>query len=247
MSNQKFNKLYPLLSLIFSLPVLAQNPERITAIHFNKGKVERIYMAPGLATALTFPCDLDEATVGRDEDLKAKVSPTSKRHLSLFLATSVSLPTNLIVRCGDKQELYVFDVVPSVINHQDVLRITGSYGGAGLKDNHIQLIDSDQRGREQFEQKRSRQRIDPKTIVLKDSSESYKPPTKHPVIVERKKPEQIVDAPIDTDLKSLESRRSTVIIVDQPQLIEERVRTQEKDEFKRNLNGHDIVTNGSEK
>ena len=127
MTNLKLTNAIPVL-LLASI-ASAQTPNRITAINFDKSRVERLYMAPGLASALTFPCDLDEATVGRDEDLKAKMSPTTKRQLTLFLNSSASLPTNLIVRCGDRQEPFVFDVVPSRNSHQDVVRITGGVVG----------------------------------------------------------------------------------------------------------------------
>lgn len=252
MKNLKPNKLLPLLLLLAST-ANAQVPDRIRAIHFNKGKVERIYMAPGLATALTFPCDLDEATVGRDEDLKAKVSPTSKKQLTLFLNSSASVPTNMIVRCGDKQELFVFDVVPSKSIHQDVLRITGSYGGASAKQADLKLIDSDETKRNEHEARKEKRRIDPSKVVIMESSESWKPKSKKPVVIERSKPETYiapqpravaeVATPVATtpELQALENRRPTVFMASKPELIETQTRDEIREELKRSVTQKEIV------
>ncbi len=234
----------------------AQAPSRITAIHFDKGKVERIYMAPGLATAVTFPCDLDEATTGRDEDLKAKVSPTSKRQLTLNLSNAASLPTNLIVRCGDRQELFVFDVIPSRKSHQDVVRITGTYGGAERRDDHaggkLQLIDDDQKAKELHEAKKQKRRINPATVVEVESSDTWKPKAKVQRIVEKSAPQEIIPEPapapkapepevaLAPEVKALDQKRQTAIMVQKPQLVEENQRQEAREEFKRALTGVDL-------
>lgn len=109
-------------------------PQRIRSIHFDKGKVEKIYMAPGLVTTLIFRCDIDEVIIGSSEDLKAVQSETSKKRINLFVNSATSMPTNLVVGCGKSNTMYVFDVIPSEVSHQDIVSIFGSYGGPGFLD-----------------------------------------------------------------------------------------------------------------
>jgi hypothetical protein len=52
------------------------------------------------------------------------------------------LPTNLIVRCINNADPYVFDVFPSKSDNQDYLKITSSIGGPELADSKLQLVNS---------------------------------------------------------------------------------------------------------
>lgn len=116
------------LSMLISAIAEAE-PKRISAIAVNQAKVQSIRLTPGLASVVLFPCEIDEAIIGRNEDLKATVSPTTKRNLILHLAKGSSLSTNLIVRCGDEEIPFVFDVIPSRAVHQDLVRVASRYGG----------------------------------------------------------------------------------------------------------------------
>ena len=121
----------------------SQAEDRIRAMHFDKSRVEKVYVSPGLATLMIFPCEINEAIVGQEQGLKAVVSPTSKKQVTLFCSSSASLTTNLIVRCGGKTDPFVFDVVVSHVHHQDVLKVTGSFSGPVVNDDAgMTLVDS---------------------------------------------------------------------------------------------------------
>jgi hypothetical protein len=50
----------------------------------------------------------------------------------------------LIVRCGSRS--FVFDLIPSKKTHQDLVRISGSYGAPEAEDIGAVLIDSSEKG-----------------------------------------------------------------------------------------------------
>jgi hypothetical protein len=107
--------------------------DRIETTRFDRSAVKTIYLAPGLGSIILFPCPLLEVFVGRSEDLKAQISPSDKKTLFLNLKLNSSLPTNMITRCEGERNVYVFDVLPSRMKHQDVVDIRSSFGGPGLK------------------------------------------------------------------------------------------------------------------
>lgn len=115
---------------LFSVSALAH--ERIQSMRFDKSQVQRIYLAPGLGSIVLFPCGLQEVFIGRGEDLKAQISPNDKRTLFLNLKLNSSLPTNVIVKCTPEKSIFVFDVIPSRIRHQDLVEIRSSYGRPNL-------------------------------------------------------------------------------------------------------------------
>ena len=124
-----------LLFVINLIPVLAfSNPDRIQSMRFDKSKVERIYLAPGLGSVVLFPCSLQEVFIGRSEDLKVQISPNDKRTLFLNLKLNSSLPTNVIVKCEVDKNIFVFDVIPSKSKHQDLVEIRSSFGRPNAKD-----------------------------------------------------------------------------------------------------------------
>ena len=124
-----------LLFAINLIPVFVlANPERIQSMRFDKSKVERIYLAPGLGSVVLFPCSLQEVFIGRSEDLKVQISPNDKRTLFLNLKLNSSLPTNVIVKCEVDKNIFVFDVIPSKSKHQDLVEIRSSFGRPNAKD-----------------------------------------------------------------------------------------------------------------
>lgn len=102
--------------------------ERIQSTRFDRSQVKRIFLAPGLGSIILFPCALVETFVGRSEDLKAQISPNDRKTLFLNLKLNSSLPTNLIARCEADKAVFVFDVIPSQVKHQDVVEIRNYYG-----------------------------------------------------------------------------------------------------------------------
>lgn len=102
--------------------------KRIKAIAFNKGKVQKIFVAGGMSSLITFNCDINEMITGNSEQVTLKPLITNKKQMIITLAQEASQPTNIFVKCGQKIDPYIFDVIPSRTNHQDYLKINLSYG-----------------------------------------------------------------------------------------------------------------------
>lgn len=122
-------------NLLFAISFISVNvvaQERIQSMRFDKSQVQRIYLAPGLGSIVLFPCGLQEVFIGRGEDLKAQISPNDKKTLFLNLKLNSSLPTNVIVKCSPEKSIFVFDVIPNRIKHQDLVEIRSSYGRPNL-------------------------------------------------------------------------------------------------------------------
>lgn len=104
-------------------------PERISKIQKDLTQVDRIYLAPGLVSVIELPQPVIEVRIGNPQAVKVQVSTVSPRELTIYLTQASIPPTNLIVRT-DKRA-FVFDVIPSRANHQDVIRITSGHTGFG--------------------------------------------------------------------------------------------------------------------
>lgn len=105
--------------------------ERISTISHNLAKVDKIYVAAGLVSVLEFPQNIIEVRVGDLSSVKVAISQVSPKEMTVYLSSSASKATNIIVRAEKK--VYVFDIVPSISNHQDYVRIRGSFGQAQVK------------------------------------------------------------------------------------------------------------------
>lgn len=114
-------------NFLFVVSALGQ-VERIQSTRFDRSQVMRIYLAPGLGSLVLFPCALVEVFVGRGEDLKAQISPSDKKTLFLNLKLNSSLPTNMIAKCEPERNVFVFDVIPSKSQHQDLVDIRNVFG-----------------------------------------------------------------------------------------------------------------------
>lgn len=100
--------------------------ERISSINHNLSSVDKIYVAAGLASVLEFPKNIVEVRVGDSQSVKALISQVSPKELTIYLSSTASKASNLIVRADKK--VYVFDIVPSTNSHQDYVKIKGSFG-----------------------------------------------------------------------------------------------------------------------
>lgn len=130
-------KLLFVISIISNV-VQAESVERIGSIRFNKGSVERIYLAAGMGSVVLLPCGIEEVFVGRSDDLKVQISPNDKKTLFLNLKLNASLPTNVIIKCEIDKNVFVFDVIPSKTRHQDLVEIRSHFGRPNRKDLIIQ-------------------------------------------------------------------------------------------------------------
>jgi hypothetical protein len=119
---------------------VAKTPPRISSHIVDLGEVHKVYLAQGLASVIQLPYPITEAKVGAPESVQALVSKTLPSELTLILKTAGAQPTNLIVRCGSRT--FVFDIIPSHKTHQDLVRISGSYGAPERADMGAVLLDS---------------------------------------------------------------------------------------------------------
>ena len=112
---------------IILLSIAYASDERISAIHKDLGKETKVSIAPGLVSVLEFPQAITEVRVGHPGVLKAQISSVSPRELTLTLSGGGMVATNLIVRA--ERRVFVFDIVPSRVSHQDYVKIRGGFGG----------------------------------------------------------------------------------------------------------------------
>lgn len=115
-------------SLFLSL-AFAQT-ERISTVNHNLAKVDKIYIAAGLVSVLEFPQNIIEVRVGDVSSVKVAISQVSPKEMTVYLSSSASKATNLIVRAEKK--IYVFDIIPSKSNHQDYVKIRGNFGSPSM-------------------------------------------------------------------------------------------------------------------
>lgn len=124
----------------------AKGPARISSGLLNLAEVHKIYLAHGLAAVVQLPYPITEVKVGSPEDVQVQISKTLPSELTLVLKREASRGTNLIARCGSRT--FVFDLIPSKKTHQDLVRISGSYGAPELSDMGAVLIESSEKGSE---------------------------------------------------------------------------------------------------
>jgi hypothetical protein len=115
-------------------------PRRITSRLVDLGEVHKIFVAQGLAAVVQLPYPITEVKVGSPDDVHTQISKTLPSELTLILKKAGAPPTNLIVRCGLRT--FVFDLIPSRKTHQDLVRISGTYGGPAPEELGATLLDS---------------------------------------------------------------------------------------------------------
>lgn len=116
--------------------VFAQT-ERISSVNHNLSSVDKVYIAAGLASVVEFPKNIIEVRVGDNQSVKALISQVSPKELTIYLSSTASKASNLIVRADKK--VYVFDIVPSTTNHQDYVKIKGSFGSPNYNGAYTKL------------------------------------------------------------------------------------------------------------
>lgn len=112
-----------MLKIVFSLFLIsyAFGVERITEKTASRDKVMKIYLSPGRSSILEYPCHITKAVSGAGEDIELVVGSSQANEIDIWLKSSRSQPTNLIVRCQER--VFVSDIIPSKINHQDYVKI----------------------------------------------------------------------------------------------------------------------------
>ncbi len=108
------------------IPLVCAGSSRISSTHLDLAKSEKIMISPGLVSVIEFPQNIIEVRVGNPRSVKAIISQNSPKELTVYLSTSASIPTNMIVRA--EKRIFVFDIVPSRTNHQDYVKVQGAFG-----------------------------------------------------------------------------------------------------------------------
>lgn len=138
-------------NLIF--PFAFAQTERVSSVNHNLSTVDKIYVAAGLASVIEFPKNIIEVRVGDSQSVKALISQVSPKELTVYLSSTAAKASNLIVR-ADKI-VYVFDIVPSTTNHQDYVKIKGSFGAptynASISHLHSGKIEPQTRTKAKFQ------------------------------------------------------------------------------------------------
>ena len=117
-----------------------QPPKRISAQIVDLGKVQSIYMVPGMATMIEIPGKITGIRMGNPDLVKYFRPDHPENEVTLILRSGQKTPTNLIILAQTKK--YIFDIIPSKKLHQDSLQIVGEFGGAELNESQMELIDS---------------------------------------------------------------------------------------------------------
>jgi hypothetical protein len=115
-------------------------PLRISSRLIDLGEVHKIFLSQGLVSVIQLPYPVTEVKVGSPDDIQTQISKTLPSELTLLLKRADAKATNLIARCGT--HTFVFDLIPSHKTHQDLVRISGSYGSPSANYNGAILIDS---------------------------------------------------------------------------------------------------------
>lgn len=111
---------------IFPFFANAQEIPRLGKISFNKSEVQKVFIAEGRSTILKFPCNVKTYSAGPTNDIEAALNDRDSQLLEVWLGKIKAQPAGLKVFCNES--FFAFDIVPSTIQHQDVLEIKSSYG-----------------------------------------------------------------------------------------------------------------------
>ena len=111
--------------------------DRVSTVNHNLSTVDKIYVAAGLASVIEFPKNIIEVRVGDSQSVKVLISQVSPKELTIYLSSTASKASNLIVRADKK--VYVFDIVPSTNNHQDYVKIKGAFGSPSYNGSYSNL------------------------------------------------------------------------------------------------------------
>lgn len=138
-------------------------PRRIQSVLFDKGAPHKVFLNPGLASVVNFPCFVADSFLGSDAEVLVKFSPTTKKSLYLSLRSTASRPTNLLVRCEDQATYFVLDLIPSQAVHQDVLEIRATFGRPTFAEGELSEIKTEKA----TEAAKKSEKPKPRIIVMK--------------------------------------------------------------------------------
>ena len=111
------------LVLISLFTVTSFARDRISDLNAKRYQPNPIYLSTGLVSILNFPCEVEMVIVGNEVDAKALISPSDKKIVIVIISRVSAQATNLVAKCQNRKKHFVFDLVPSRTNHQDVVYI----------------------------------------------------------------------------------------------------------------------------
>lgn len=79
-----------------------------------------VYLRPGLASVFFFKNAVSEIRIGNPNYVKTVISSNKNNEVTVYLLSSSSQPTNVIVASG--KDTYVIDIVPSNTQHFDIVK-----------------------------------------------------------------------------------------------------------------------------
>ena len=114
--------------ILFALTLISvnANARRVAERIIDQSKVDEIYVAPGLATSLELPENVVEVSTGAPQIFKIVISQVLPNEIIINLGNVKPFKTNLIVRTV--RRTLVFDLIPNLSKHQDLVIIRDSYG-----------------------------------------------------------------------------------------------------------------------
>ena len=112
---------------------------RIENFEIDRKKVSKIYISFSKAQVIRFPEAIEEVRIGLPNFFEVEISKTYKKEITIFLKKHTKYPSNLIVRTSSSK-VFVFDLVPSFYNHQDVIFIDESYYNYDIVSNRKRFL-----------------------------------------------------------------------------------------------------------
>jgi hypothetical protein len=106
---------------------------RISETHLEKKSINRIEISPGLVSVLRLRCNVEVAFVGNENEVTVSVNPVELSSIIISSKSTLSEPTNLIVKCKKRKDYFVFDLIPNNRNHQDVIESSFLGGSEFIK------------------------------------------------------------------------------------------------------------------
>lgn len=130
--------LFSSLFALIALPTFAAEP--ISRAIVDLSKSTEIHVSPGSVSVLEMPESISEAKVGAPRKLKVVPSVSDPKELTLFWVEGSAFRTNLIIRTTKRT--FVFDVVPVISGHQDVIQVRGAFGAPGFRSIGRTLVET---------------------------------------------------------------------------------------------------------
>ena len=128
----KLNKPSFLFIFLFSFFFIKEGrADSVQFVFVEEKKPKTIFLFPGRASLLSFPCPVTKALVGSPEDIKAEIDKINPTDAHILLKKWKSEPSNLIFKC--KNKVFLFSLIPAKNAHYDYVKVLGHVSSKPLK------------------------------------------------------------------------------------------------------------------